>query len=84
MGDTLKQLEDGICELFPDAEDMTITLETALREIPDWDSMSSVNLQSFLEQTFDVSIPQEVLADDLSMGELVEIIENPEKISEAA
>lgn len=84
MSETLGILQEGIEELFPEAEEMDINPETALQEIPDWDSMSSVNLQSFLEQTFDISVAQEILADDLTIGELIDMIENPEKIGEAA
>lgn len=80
MGDIFEKLRDGILQLFPEIDDMDIRLETELGEIPDWDSMSAVNLQSFLEQEFSVSVPQDLLNEETTVGEVISFVEEPEKI----
>ncbi len=80
MGDIFEKLREGIQQLFPEIDDMEIRLETELGEIPDWDSMSAVNLQSFLEQEFRVSVPQDLLSEETTVGEVISFVEEPEKI----
>jgi acyl carrier protein len=65
-----------IKELFPDAADVIIGSETLLDDIPGWDSMSAVNLQTYLTTTFGVTIPEEMLSSETSVGEIVEQIRN--------
>lgn len=84
MSDILTKLKDGIIEIFPEAEDMDITEETELGALPDWDSMASVNLQSFIEQNFQVTIPQDMLSEETNIGEIIEYIREPEKIKQTA
>ncbi len=83
MSDILSKLEQGIQEIFPDIGDMEITAEMELGEIPDWDSMSAVNLQSFIEQQFQVSVPQDLLNEETKVGEVITFIEEPEKMEMA-
>ena len=78
MSDIFEKLRDGIRQLFPDIDDMEIRLETELGEIPDWDSMSAVNLQSFLEQEFKVTIPQDLLNEETTVKEVISFVEEPE------
>ena len=80
MGDIFKKLQDGIRQLFPEIDDMEIQLETELGEIPDWDSMSAVNLQSFLEQEFKVTVPQDLLNEETTVKEVISFVEEPEKM----
>lgn len=65
-----------IIELFPDAADVIIGSETRLDDIPGWDSMSAVNLQTYLATAFGVTIPEEMLSSETSVGEIVEHIRN--------
>jgi acyl carrier protein len=65
-----------IKELFPDATDVSIHSETLLDDIPGWDSMSAVNLQTYLATAFGVTIPEEMLSSETSVGEIVEHIRN--------
>jgi acyl carrier protein len=65
-----------IKELFPDAADVIIGSETLLDDIPGWDSMSAVNLQTYLATAFGVTLPEEMLSGEISVGEIVEQIRN--------
>jgi acyl carrier protein len=65
-----------IKELFPDAADLSIGSETLLDDIPGWDSMSAVNLQTYLATAFGVTVPEEMLSSETSVGEIVEQIRN--------
>ena len=84
MNAILTQIIEGLQEIFPDMGDMAITSDTELGEIPDWDSMSAVNFQSFVEQNFQVSIPLDILSEENTVGEVISFIEEPDKISETA
>jgi acyl carrier protein len=81
MNDTFIQIKEGICQLFADADGMELTLDTTLAELPDWDSMAAVNLQSYLEQKFGVTIGLEKLDEETSLGELIAHIEKPQPIA---
>ncbi|MGD8716340.1 MAG: acyl carrier protein [Desulfobacterales bacterium] len=81
MNDIFIPLKEGICQLFSDAEDMELTLDTKLEEIPDWDSMAAVNLQSYLEQEFKIAISLDMLDGETSLGELVSRIENLQSVA---
>ncbi|SDX30478.1 acyl carrier protein [Thiocapsa roseopersicina] len=65
-----------IKELFPDAADVIIGSETLLDDIPGWDSMSAVNLQTYLATAFGVTTPEEMLSSETSVGEIIEQIRN--------
>ncbi len=84
MSDMLTRIVEGLKEIFPDIEDMEITPETALGDIPDWDSMSAVNFQSFIELNFQVSVPQDVLNEETAIAEVIGFIQSPEKIGATA
>jgi acyl carrier protein len=82
MGDTFKMIAKGIRDLFPDMG-AGISPDTRLGEIPDYDSMAAVNLQTYLEETFRVSVPLDLLGEELTIRELMEYIEQPEKLKTA-
>jgi len=84
MNDILTKIIEGLQEIFPDTGDMAITPDTELGEIPDWDSMSAVNFQSFVEQNFQLSIPLDILSEGNTVGEVISFVEEPDKISETA
>ncbi len=75
MSDTFSKIEEGIQELFPETEDMDITPDMELGAIPDWDSMASVNLQGFLEQTFRITVPQDLLHEETKISEVISFVE---------
>jgi acyl carrier protein len=76
MNDIFTKIKEGIYQLFSDAEDIELTMDTKLEEIPDWDSMGAVNLQSYLEQEFQVAVSLDMLDEETSLGELVSRIED--------
>jgi acyl carrier protein len=77
MDSFLKQIIEGLKEVFPEAEGMTFTSESILAEVPDWDSMAAVNLQTYLQQQFEIEVPLELLADEATLDDLVNFIKNP-------
>jgi len=83
MSEILKSIETGVQEIFPDMGTQTVSPDMELGEIPDWDSMSSVNFHMFLEQQFKVTIPQDFLAERTTIQEVIDIIQglNNEKVS---
>lgn len=46
MSDTFIVLVECMREMFPEMEEMEVAPEIKLEEIPEWDSMSLVNLQT--------------------------------------
>jgi acyl carrier protein len=81
MNDIFTKIKEGIYQLFSDAEDIELTMDTKLEEIPDWDSMGAVNLQSYLEQEFQVAISLDMLDEETSLEELVSRIENQQSVA---
>jgi acyl carrier protein len=79
----LARIVNGLQEIFPEVGDITISPDTELGEIPDWDSMAAVNFQSFLEQEFQVSVPQDFLGEETKIQEVIGYIENPDSVSVA-
>jgi acyl carrier protein len=71
MDDILTKIRNGILELFPDIGSLPITADMRLGEIPDFDSMAAVNLQTFLEGNFPLKIPLDMLNEETTIGELV-------------
>ena len=76
MASTLKTLKVGIDDLFPEVGNLIITGETRLGDIPDFDSMAAVNLQSFIDDNFKVAIPLDLLGEDTTLKDIVDFIEN--------
>ena len=76
MASTLKTLKVGIEDLFPEVGNLIITGETRLGDIPDFDSMAAVNLQSFIDDNFKVAIPLDLLGEDTTLKDIVDFIEN--------
>lgn len=74
MNDTLIRIREGITEILPEAMGFEISTDTFLSNIPEWDSMTSVNFKVFLEESFSVKIPDELLEGESTIGELIEFI----------
>ena len=52
-------------------------METQLGELPEWDSMAAVNLQTILLQRFEIEVPLELLADQTMLQEIMDFLQNP-------
>jgi acyl carrier protein len=74
MLEVLQTIREGIPDLFPDAMGFPIEPETPLNHIPEWDSMSSVNFKVFLEETFRVKIPDDLLEGGATISEVISFI----------
>jgi len=74
---SLERIAEGLREVFPECGDMTLVMETQLGELPEWDSMAAVNLQTFLHQQFEVEVPLELLADQTTVEEILSFMKNP-------
>jgi len=74
MSEVLAAIREGIPELFPGAMGFEIATETLLNDIPEWDSMTSVNFKVFLEETFGVTIPDDLLEGGSTIGEVITFI----------
>jgi len=80
MSKTLKKIIIGIQEIFPEMGTADISPETLLGEIPEWDSIAAVNLQTYLKETFGIEIPLDLLNEETTVEEIVTLIENPDSI----
>ena len=74
MQDMMVKIADGITEMIPAAMGFPMVPGTPLNLIPEWDSMMSVNFKVFLEETFGVRIPEDLLEGDSTMGDVIEFI----------
>lgn len=71
MENVLSMIQEGIHEIFPDSAGFDLIPDTMLNHIPDWDSMSSVNFKVFLEETFRVSVPDDLLEGGSTIGDII-------------
>jgi acyl carrier protein len=71
-----EQLIDSLHEVFPECSDMLLSMGSQLGELPEWDSMAAVNLQTFLLQQFAVEVPLELLADQTTLQEVMDFLQN--------
>ncbi|MGO9019700.1 MAG: acyl carrier protein [Syntrophobacteraceae bacterium] len=78
MLEALTTIREGIPELFPGALGFTMEPDTLLNDIPEWDSMTSVNFKVFLEETFGVRIPDDLLEGGTTLGEVISFIRRAE------
>ncbi len=74
MIELLTKIQNGIPELFPSALGFKVAPDTLLGDIPEWDSMSSVNFKVFLEETFGVHIPDDLLEGESSIADIIQFI----------
>ncbi|MDD5170098.1 MAG: phosphopantetheine-binding protein [Syntrophales bacterium] len=83
MDELFKKIGDGLRELYPEMGKLPISMKTHLGDIPGYDSMAAVNLQSFIDEAFHISIPLDLLNEDTTLGDLVSFIQDPQKIKAA-
>jgi len=74
ISEVLATIREGIPELFPGAVGFEINPETLLNDIPEWDSMTSVNFKVFLEESFGIVIPDDLLEGGCTIGEVITFI----------
>jgi len=77
--DIIAKITEGLHEVFPESVGVEVNAETLLDEIPDWDSMASVNLQMFLEDAFGCPVPPELLSGETPIGDIVQHIQTEEQ-----
>jgi acyl carrier protein len=77
MEQFFEQIVKGFQEVFPETEGMEFKLESVLSELPEWDSMAAVNLQTYLQQQFDIEVPLELMADETTLDDVINYIRNP-------
>ncbi len=83
MSGTLSRVIMGLVDMFPEVDGSGINGETKLGELPDWDSMAAVNLQVFIEESFHVQVPLDLLNERVMIAEVVKYIEDPEALKKA-
>ena len=83
MNDIWQTMKQVLLDNFFESSHGSITPETKLGEIPDWDSMEAVNLQILLHDTFHVDLPLELLHENTIFNDLVMLIKQPDKIPAA-
>lgn len=83
MGAIEEKIIDGLRELFPEMEDLAVTGNTRLEEIPGYDSMAAVNLQAYLEEIFRTKVLLEILNGETTISELVACLNDAGKMISA-
>lgn len=72
-----ERLIEILCEVFPECGDMAMSHETQLGELPEWDSMAAVNLQTSILQQYQIEVPLELLGDQTTIQEVIDFLRNP-------
>lgn len=75
MSKTLEKLKDGILETFPEISDANLSPEMQLGEIPEWDSIAAVNLQTYLRENFGIDVQLDFLNKETTLADIAEFIE---------
>jgi len=83
MNDVWQKMKEVLADNLFEIDELLITRETRLGEIPDWDSMAAVNLQILLHDAFHVDLPLDLLQEETTFSELITLMEHPDKLSEA-
>jgi len=72
--DVLRIIGEGLQDIFPGMPDIALNHDSQLDEIPDWDSMASVNFQMFLQDRFGIVISNDFLTGERTIGEIIDLI----------
>ena len=72
-----ERLIEILREVFPECDEMTMSNETQLGELPEWDSMAAVNLQTSILQQYRIEVPLELLGDQTTVQEVIDFLLNP-------
>lgn len=82
MVEIMDILREGIIDIFLETGELAIEPDTRLGDIPEWDSMNVVNLQTYLEKACPVRIPLDLLTEDTTIGELIHFIKSNMEITQ--
>lgn len=82
MSEVWQKMNEIILDYLFEIGDISLTPETKLGEIPDWDSISAVSIQMLIHETFQVDLPLDLLREETTLRELIMLVEHPDKISE--
>jgi acyl carrier protein len=77
MKDIYQRVVKAIGDTFPEAQGTKFTPDSVLGDLPEWDSMAAVNLQTTLQEKFEIEVPLELLSDETKLEEIAEFINNP-------
>jgi acyl carrier protein len=72
-------MEEKVIEIIGkvlEVPNSTITLETEIGELDEWDSLRNVHIFSELEKFFSVKITQEMLADLENVTDIIDLIKS--------
>ena len=72
-----EQVIEGIHEILPESEGIELAPESILGELPEWDSMVAVNLQTYLREHLGIEVPLELLADETTIEEIAAYLRSP-------
>lgn len=71
----MEKIITAIKSAFEEFDESEFRLDMLLDEIPDWDSMSSINFQLELQNMFGVKFPEDVaFTGDQKISEVIEIL----------
>ena len=68
-----ERLQEIFCDVF-DQEDLTITPELNMADLPEWDSMSHLRLMLCIEKEFNIRIPIERIETLKSVAKIMDLL----------
>ncbi len=68
-----ERLQEIFCDVF-DQEDLTITPELNMADLPEWDSMSHLRLMLCIEKEFNIKIPIERIETLKSVAKIMDLL----------
>ncbi len=68
--DTLSIVVECVRDALPALGETTVSRETRLGDLPEWDSMVAVNLQMCLQDAFETEFPIEFLGSETTIAEI--------------
>lgn len=71
----MEKIIAAIKSVFEEFDETELRSDMLLDEVPDWDSMNSVNLQLELETTFEVDLSDIVLTGEYRISDVIKILE---------
>ena len=70
----MEKIITAIKSAFEEFDESEFRSDMLLDEIPDWDSMSSINFQLELQNMFEVNLEDVVFTGDHKISEVIEIL----------
>ncbi len=70
----MERIKEALKSAFKDFDENAFSENMKLGDIPDWDSMNSVNLQMELESVFDVNLSEVILEEEHKVLDLLAIL----------